>query len=300
MKTCPACRTQYTDETLSFCLQDGTPLCAAHQADMATVVLDDEETMAARTSGRGHPRHTDPISAVSDQSQVTHVATLHRERKGTNTVVAVAATVVLMLLLIGIAGVAGFLYLRNSDRQIGQNTSNGSNVPGGETDNGKLATPQTSTLATPAATLPPATPSTTSTTITTTSTLDNEAQIRGEVSQRVYDWKSTLESRNLSAYMDNYADTVDYYRKQNLNIGAVRADKARAFSLYDSMRQNLSNMNVSVDRTGETATAVFDKEWSFSGRDTSAGKVRSQLVFRKFNGRWLITSERDLKVYYTR
>jgi len=66
------------------------------------------------------------------------------------------------------------------------------------------------------------------------------------------------------------------------------------------MNVNISNMTVTVGTAGDTATAVFDKEWTFVGSGTSSGKVRSKLEFRKINGKWLITSERDVKVYYTR
>jgi hypothetical protein len=59
-------------------------------------------------------------------------------------------------------------------------------------------------------------------------------------------------------------------------------------------------MTVTPDASGERATAVFDKEWNFSGAEkTSAGKVKQQLQLKKVNGQWLISGERDLKVYYT-
>lgn len=302
MKTCPACKTQYSDDTLSFCLQDGTPLVAGFASDTPTVVLGETETVAARKGDHINVPVGESGSNAWQQSQVTHVATMRPERQGSNTPIAVAATAVGMLLLVGVVGIAAWIYFRNSGQPPVQNSNNTANIPGGELNNGTFPTPQMSPFATPSSTTrPPATPLTNGTVNTLPPpTTGNDEQSRGEVSQRVYDWKSMLESRNFNAYMGNYADTVDYYRRQNASIGTVRADKARAFSLYSSMRVNVSNMNVSVGPTGETATAVFDKEWAFSGRDTSSGKVRSQLTFRKFGGRWLITGERDLKVYYTR
>ena len=58
-------------------------------------------------------------------------------------------------------------------------------------------------------------------------------------------------------------------------------------------------MRVSPDASGESATAVFDKEWVFEGAGKyNAGKVQTQLQLRKFGGDWRITGERDLKVYY--
>jgi len=65
------------------------------------------------------------------------------------------------------------------------------------------------------------------------------------------------------------------------------------------MKITLSNMTVTPDASGETATAVFDKEWVFEGAKYSAGKVQTQLKLKKTGGQWLITGERDLKVYQT-
>jgi hypothetical protein len=100
--------------------------------------------------------------------------------------------------------------------------------------------------------------------------------------------------------MSGYAPTVDYYRRRGASAQFVRADKARAFNRYTSMRVNISNLDVSIDPAGEGATATFDKEWTFSGGGTNTGKVRSELRFRLIGGRWLITGERDVRVYYTR
>src|SRR6267378_137483 len=36
MKTCPSCKRRYQDETMMFCLQDGTPLVSDSKDDQAT------------------------------------------------------------------------------------------------------------------------------------------------------------------------------------------------------------------------------------------------------------------------
>ena len=56
MKICPQCRTTYDDETLNFCLEDGTMLTAAEstQPPPATVVIPDP-----RSSVISEPRDTD-------------------------------------------------------------------------------------------------------------------------------------------------------------------------------------------------------------------------------------------------
>ena len=116
MKNCPQCGTQYSDLTLSFCLQDGTPLVDAPQADAPTAVLDEEETVAARRDVVRIPVG-DPNSVASNQSQVTHVAAEPPpEKKGSNTALAVGLTMVGMLLLFGIIGLAAIVFLRNAQQ----------------------------------------------------------------------------------------------------------------------------------------------------------------------------------------
>ncbi|MDQ3322521.1 MAG: hypothetical protein M3525_08855, partial [Acidobacteriota bacterium] len=68
---------------------------------------------------------------------------------------------------------------------------------------------------------------------------------------------------------------------------------------YDSVNIDISNLKITQDESGENATALFDKEWNFEGdASNSSGKVRQQLTFSKIGGKWLITGERDLRVYY--
>lgn len=301
MKICPACKTQYSDDTLSFCLQDGTPLAAGFDVETPTVTFGEVETAAVRR-GAALNVPIDPGSGAWQPSQVTHVATLRPGAKRPVTLIAVAVTAAGMLLLFGVIGIAAWIFLKDSRQPGAQNVNNTVNIPGGALNNSAFPTPQLTPVATPAPSRSAASPGPQNTPEITTppSNTGDGKQVQNEVSQRVYNWRSMLESRNFNGYMANYADTVDYYNRRNASVGTVRADKARAFSLYSSMRVNVSNLSVSVGANGNTATVVFDKEWSFSGRDASSGKVRSQLGFRNINGRWLITSEKDLKVYYTR
>lgn len=284
MKTCPACQSQYSDDTLQYCLQDGTPLTGGAVTETPTVVLGETETVAARQAS-GWQR-----------SQVTRLAE-PLPAKGSNTAVVIAATAVGMLVIFGVIAVVGWMVFRNYDQPgSSNNTSNSKNIPGGLVTNVATTTPRQTGLPSPVptgATAPTPMP-------TVPDDYVDDAAAKSEVSERVSNWNSSLGSHDLNAYMANYADTVDYYSRRGISSSSVRADKARAFSLYSSMRMNVSNMSVTVGPSGETATATFDKEWSFSGRDTSSGKVRSELKFRKTGSRWLITGERDVKVYYTR
>lgn len=155
MKTCPACKTQYSDDSLSYCLQDGTPLSAS-QSETPTVVIPEVETSVRKAGSRINVDLADP-QTTSWQSQATHVTPATAEKKGTNVVLAVGVTAVVLILLFGIIGFAAFMFLRNSQiagLQNGQPSINS----GGPTSN-------VTSNSTPGVTTTPAkTPSTTSST----------------------------------------------------------------------------------------------------------------------------------------
>ncbi len=119
MKKCPQCGTQYSDVTLSFCLQDGTPLVVEPAADTPTVVLGETATRVRVPVGG---EESDPWG----KSQATQVAPPRPAKKG-NTALAVGLTAVGMLVLFGIIGLAAFLLLRNS-RQTATNIVPNTNI----------------------------------------------------------------------------------------------------------------------------------------------------------------------------
>jgi hypothetical protein len=147
---------------------------------------------------------------------------------------------------------------------------------------------------------PTRTPGANSSTLTTPIPNVDAELVKTEVADKVMSWKSSLESGDINNFISNYADRLDYYfTSRNVSLGAVRSDKQRAFSRFYDFRVKISNLRVTPDESGERATAVFDKEWEFEGADNrNAGKVQSQLQLTKIGGRWMITGERDLKVYY--
>lgn len=115
MKQCPACQAQYADETLSFCLQDGTPLIEGTQADTPTVVLGETETFVARRS--------QPASHAWQPSEVTRVQTLEQPRKSSKTGLIIALTAAAMLLLFGVIGIAALLFWKSSDGPVVSNAN---------------------------------------------------------------------------------------------------------------------------------------------------------------------------------
>ena len=127
------------------------------------------------------------------------------------------------------------------------------------------------------------------------------ATLKREVASAVQGWAASLRGRDIAAHMGYYADTLDtYYNRQNVPASQVRSERARAFSRYDKMDVTLGDLQITPDPAGGRATATFDKSWDFESDSRHAtGSVRQQLTLTNIGGRWLITGERELQVYFT-
>lgn len=293
MKICPSCQTRYTDDTLQFCLQDGSNLIfeGENPASAPTVAFNEESTVV-------RAKQVENLSAgqqnfgQSQNWQTGGAADFQTAPKKPNTALIVITTILATVLLFGALGVGAWFYFSNRneaaeanvkksfpDNSVKNTSKNASPTPASNTDEKSNAKP------TPTAPTAPK--------------FDAD-EIKTEVADAVESLASLAESRELSAYMNYYADTVDYYNKRGASASAVRADKQRAFSIYDTIEMKISNLRVVPDASGEAATAVFDKQWYFENpQKSSEGKVQSELRFRKIGGAWKIIGERDLKVYYT-
>lgn len=120
-----------------------------------------------------------------------------------------------------------------------------------------------------------------------------------EVRTTIEDWAGAARSHDLDMQMTYYAETVDpYFLKRNVSADYVRSTRSLAFSRYIKLDVQLSNINIELDQSGTQATATFDKAFAFEGEKSFSGSVKSKLWLTKFGSRWLITGERDIKVYY--
>ena len=310
MKQCPSCRTNYTDDSLQFCLQDGTALIENVASIPEINSYDDAPTVIS-------PRQVEPIRIDVPDSQWQSweetkqgnvpppvepalvqpalVQPIQNEpapaKSGTTSTVLL--TVLGMLALLAIAGIGGWLYLNNKKPEVAAsvntNTSNSraanANATNNRESNANLAAPPQTPKPTP---VPKA-------------TLDPEqAQtVTDDVETLVDDWKAASENLDLEAHLSQYAPTVDYYKGGKTSLAKVRADKERAYNQFDSITFNITNMKITPDASGEKATAIFDKQWTFEGANkNSTGKVQQLLTLSKIDGQWKIIGEKDLKVYY--
>ena len=292
MKQCPTCQSQYTDETLQFCLQDGSRLqSAAHPAEQTFVFGEQETVVSNRPSDQNYaPQKTNPTNW--NPNQIPPNANIQTPEKKSGAPVAVFLTAFVMLLLFSAVGIGAWLFFKGAKPDENTNLLIAKNTPNRDSTNTSSTVPDMSRSTPPS-------PSSNKTLNTNSAPPVDKLQIQKDVSQRVNSWKSAAESLNLDNYMSNYAPTIDYYNKKGANQSFVRADKQRAFTNYDSIKITLGNISVTPDATGENATAVFDKEWVFEGEKYSAGKVQTQLKLKKIGEKWLIAGERDLKVYDT-
>jgi hypothetical protein len=321
MKRCPTCQRIYTDDTLSYCLEDGAHLLAgATGTDTGeTLVLNDSDARhdpppteilppsLAPTIGAQQKL---PTPTVRQQARATqqdqpeaHVAASVPQRKSTTSVVAL--TVVATILLLGLGGLGTWLLLRDGTPDVGDvsrkdEDSNGgqgadnTTIPPGGTNNQPPG--NTNTTPTPRQTPTPS-PTPSATPQPTQGTDTNVA--RQEVMNALTRWTQTMRSANVDAHMANYADTLHtYYLQKNYSASRVRANVARAFSKYNSFDVRLTNMTIEVDPSGQRAVATFDKTFTFTGATTYSGSGLNRFWLEKIGGRWLITGEKDLKTYY--
>jgi hypothetical protein len=294
MKRCPNCQTTYADDSLKFCLQDGTPLAGIPNQNSADYFNTESETVVS-------PKRVEPIRFEPPSSYQTNDANRQptnepivvekHEKKKSNTAAIVTLSVLGTILLLALGGLGAWLYFSNKKTQVAvnvntatQNRQPNANAANQNTNSNVAASPTPTATPTAQPTLKP----------------ETAKALTNDVKNVVDDWKDTTENLDLDAHISQYAATVDYYKAGRVNVDRVRADRARAFDAYDTISINIDNVKVTPDASGERATVVLDKEWNFEGAEKfSSGKVQQQLTLNKIGGRWLITGEKDLKIYYT-
>lgn len=273
MKSCPTCNKNYSDVTLNYCLQDGAELLDEVFSDEGpeTVSLDNFETetvVSKRIPVVLETENTIDHDVSGNPSPTESVQT--EEPKRSNTFRGFMLAALGMLLLGGICGVGAYFYFNQNSRYAGGSADNSSSTGSSGTLTDVFGGSQS-----------------------------ESEQVKKDVLRRIFRWKARAETRSLDSYMINYAPTVDYYRKDQASKEFVRKDKKKAFEKWTSIKSNFTDVDIKLGDDRKTAVAEFDKEWTFKNdSEENSGKVRSQLKFRKEDGIWRITSEKDLKVYY--
>ena len=127
----------------------------------------------------------------------------------------------------------------------------------------------------------------------------NHSTLRDEVVTVLNNWAAAVRAHDLEQHLSYYADILDvYYRKQNVSITYVRSSRKPAFTRFTTLDVQLANFAVDIDPSGTFATAKFDKTYHFEGEKTISGAVQQKITLTMIEGKWRITGERDLQIYY--
>ncbi len=296
MKYCPACRSQYSDVTLRFCLQDGATLDdgEAKQSTIETVafsnpvtaenILKTEElNLYAPKKELGKTRAWSPEPPKSARRQ---------ESKKNESSAKNRLAVFGVLLALASVGFGGWFYLQNQ------------NNPSVRAANPAAAsTPE----------IPPKNPpannsaskivlddlSAQTNSNSEPSSVSGSEDAKKEITETVELWRKATEARKLTDYLSRYAEKVDYFDKTGASASEIRAEAQKMFDAYSEIEITVTNLRVAVDADSKQATAVFDKEWSYeTATDLLDGKAHTKLRFQKSGKEWKIVSEKYQKIYY--
>jgi hypothetical protein len=273
MKKCPTCSRTYADESITFCLADGSLLSASYDTQATLQIPSPRDTNP--TELLSSDKSNDPSPPSGD---IPPLPTPQEKRGKVSVfiVVAIGASA-----LLGALGTWAWF-------EKGSKSSTG-NVPIAA-ENSSVVTSENNSHTTPTTlqkTGPPPIPKSIST-------------AQSEVKTALDDWLQTTIERDFSDHMKYYADMLDiYYRESNVNLSHVREVNRSMFETYSVMEVSTSNLRIDVNPTSGRVVTTFDKQFDFRGANSSrSGSVQSELRWEKINEAWRITSERDLQIYY--
>jgi len=103
MKRCPKCNREYKDDTLRFCLDDGTPLSSVTREAPATEILP-----------RGAPTQKSSTPTIPSYRGNESAPALPEETRRSNPVLT-GGVIAIVLLLLVLVGIAGFFVIRQSN-----------------------------------------------------------------------------------------------------------------------------------------------------------------------------------------
>jgi ketosteroid isomerase-like protein len=299
MKRCPACNRVYTDQSLNYCLHDGTNLVApggddpGRQARPTGRSPSDVPTEVLPRGGQGSGFANQPTLPVSPLRAPGPFPANPPRANNTKLLVAV----LIVVLLTGGVGL-GLMLSR---------AGGGEEVRGGAEDSAKAGqTPAASSTPTPYATPQPAASQTAtpaSATPTPTATPEptpNLSRARSEVMSLMNTWAESMRRQDVGANLSLYADRLDaYYQRGSVGREQVRSDRQAIFSkFYSSTDVQLDNLSVELDPSGTAARVTYDNSYDWRGGSKYLiGKSHNAMTLSKQGSRWLITSEEHLGNY---
>ena len=111
-------------------------------------------------------------------------------------------------------------------------------------------------------------------------------------------WVFSTRVRDVDEQVDCYAPVVKLFNGEpDVNHDEIYREKKKQFQTIGTVhRYDIDNLQITkVDP--KTAVVVFDKNWDFGDHSKFTGSERAQLTLNRIDGKWKITSERQLKLY---
>lgn len=311
MKRCPTCQTIYTDESLSYCLQDGSKLATVRDSASEdtwqisgagtrptgaepppTEILRPEDIPTARVEAsvptKEQQRARPTAMTVEPPPHASGAAaSIEAARTPRSNGPVIALSIVVALLLVTVGGLITWIMMRDRGQTTTTRVATTNSNQETRQENTQPAVRANSNANVSASPTPQASPV-------------DVAAARAEVQVALNSWADTIRRGDLEEHMKYYADVLEvYYNGTNVSRARVREDREAAFSKYSSMEMQVANINIEFDQTGTRAIATFDKTFDFRNDEKSfngSGLNRFWLV--KAGGRWRITGEKELKNYY--
>lgn len=267
MKVCPKCNSSYSDETLNFCLADGSPLVAegVTAAEISNSWHDSETLHDNRSHDSENSHNTTPIAPVNTFARTEAKTETFQNPQRSNKNLFAVLGVIIGLLLIG--GGIWWFYAGKNSIAVNANSANNSGTK----------TPRVIVQLTP----------------------EQDAKVKKEITDFIETWRKTNEDREIDKHIDHYANTLEYfYKESDINRNKVRASRQQAYELFNVMTLQIDKLKISPE-SETSAVAVFDKSWTFKNdKKTTTGSVQQELRVSKQNGKWQIVGEKDLNVYF--
>lgn len=267
MKICPKCNSTYTDETLNFCLTDGEPLVAEelleeYRSSEKSASWQNAKTLIDQRFS-GDFRHTTASNEASATTEFSTQEARNIAPQSNKFLYSIIAVLLAAILIFGIYAI----FFKDSNGNTSTSLSNSPN-----------STPKHTIVEL---------------------TAEQQAQVKKEITDFLESWRSTNEKKDADAHLAHYANVLEiYYGESNKDKNHVLADRLRAYKKYDSISMQIDNVKITPESM-ESATVVFDKSWTMKNAEkTSTGSVQQEMHISKQNGKWLIDSEKDIKVYF--
>lgn len=128
----------------------------------------------------------------------------------------------------------------------------------------------------------------------------NKAEVRQQIRSLLDQWRDALLREDVTTYASLYAPSVGpYFRDNRVSRGQVADEVRRSLGRYGPVTSfKISDVTIApVDENH--AIANFRKDWR-TARDAFSGAEKAQLRFEREDGKWFITSEQEIRVYWSR